>query len=284
MANDDSDTPTQQRYPEPEDELASIVGGLRSHLGWLAGQGMSHVPAAPSPRYAEPVEEAPQTEPLPDEDTSHGADVQTEAGGGEESSLLSNPGLGSAGLAAIRDCLGDCHRCRLSQDRVQVVFGQGNPDAELMFVGEAPGRDEDLQGEAFIGAAGQLLTKMIKAMGFEREQVFIGNVIKCRPPRNRNPEPEEIARCQPFLMAQIRAIQPSAIVTLGRFAAQTLLQSEQSIGRLRGRLHPYTLDGRQMILSPTYHPAYLLRNPDAKRPVWEDLQLIIGWLKERGLA
>lgn len=261
--------PTPEPTPEPAEELASLLGGVRSHLSWLAGQGLGYLPAGPSPRYSEPPEAALDL-----------AAPSSEAA--EDSAALADSGLGAPGLDRIREHLGDCRRCGLSAGRVQLVFGQGNPEAELMFVGEAPGRDEDLQGEPFVGAAGQLLTKMIKAMGFDRDQVFIGNVIKCRPPRNRNPEPEEIARCEPFLMAQIRAIQPAIIVTLGRFAAQTLLQTEQPIGRLRGRLHRITLGDRELPLVPTYHPAYLLRNPEAKRPVWEDLQLVMGWLKEHG--
>jgi DNA polymerase len=278
MSTDKPAVTDRDRPSDPAEELASLVGGLRSHLGWLAGQGLSYVPAGPTPRFAEPVEAPPPAEVLPDPP----ADAPPGAGAPDDLAVLTSPGLGAAGLARIRECLGDCHRCRLSQDRVQVVFGQGNPEADLIFVGEAPGRDEDLAGQVFVGAAGQLLTRMIKAMGFDREQVFIGNVIKCRPPRNRNPEPDEIARCQPFLMAQIRAIEPQVIVTLGRFAAQTLLQTDASIGKLRGRLHRFTLDDREMVLLPTYHPAYLLRNREAKRPVWEDLQLVMAWLKERG--
>ncbi len=254
-----------------ERELASVVGGLRTHLEWLLGLGVSHAPAGPTPRSSPPSADGVETSG----DTQAGDAVM---GSGNTLSLLDNPGPGREGLAAVRGLLGDCQRCRLSRDRVQIVFGQGNPTADLMFVGEGPGRDEDLQGKAFVGAAGRLLTKMIQAMGHHREDVFIANVVKCRPPRNRNPEPDEMASCEPFLLAQIRAIRPTVIVTLGRFAAQTLLQTDQSIGRLRGRLHTFHLDGDQVALCPTYHPAYLLRNPGAKRAVWEDLQLVMALL------
>jgi DNA polymerase len=172
-------------------------------------------------------------------------------------------------LAAIRDDLGDCTRCKLhAQGRQQVVFGVGNPDADLMFVGEAPGADEDVQGIPFVGRAGQLLTKMIGAMGFSRDDVYIANVIKCRPPGNRNPEPDEIATCQPFLFRQIAAVQPKVIVALGAFAARTLLETADPISRLRGRLY----DFRGAKLIPTFHPSFLLRSPGYKREAWEDLQ------------
>ena len=180
--------------------------------------------------------------------------------------------FGSAGeaLAATRAELGaDCTRCKLhTQGRKQIVFGVGNPDADLMFVGEAPGADEDIQGIPFVGRAGQLLTKMIEAINLRREDVYIANVIKCRPPGNRNPEPDEIAQCEPFLFRQIAAIQPKVIVALGSFAAKTLLRSDESISRLRGRI--YDFQGAKLI--PTFHPSFLLRSPDRKRDAWEDLK------------
>ena len=180
--------------------------------------------------------------------------------------------FGSAGeaLAATRAELGaDCTRCKLhTQGRKQIVFGVGNPDADLMFVGEAPGADEDVQGIPFVGRAGQLLTKMIEAINLRREDVYIANVIKCRPPGNRNPEPDEIAQCEPFLFRQIAAIQPKVIVALGSFAAKTLLRSDESISRLRGRI--YDFHGAKLI--PTFHPSFLLRSPDRKRDAWEDLK------------
>ena len=172
-------------------------------------------------------------------------------------------------LTAIRDDLGDCTRCKLhTLGRKQIVFGVGNPDADLMFVGEAPGADEDIQGEPFVGRAGQLLTKIIEAIGLRREDVYIANVIKCRPPGNRNPEPDEVEQCEPFLFRQIDSIKPKVIVALGKFAAQCLLRTSDPITRLRGREYKY----RDAILMPTYHPAYLLRNPSAKREVWEDMK------------
>jgi DNA polymerase len=164
-----------------------------------------------------------------------------------------------------------CNRCKLhGLGRKQIVFGVGNPTADLMFVGEAPGADEDEQGEPFVGRAGQLLTKIIEAIGLKREDVYIANVIKCRPPGNRNPEPDEVERCQPFLFRQIDAIKPKVIVALGKFAAQALLQTTEPITRIRGRESKY----RGATLIPTFHPAYLLRNPSSKREVWEDMKKV----------
>ena len=174
-------------------------------------------------------------------------------------------------LVAIRADIGDCTRCKLhTLGRTQIVFGVGNTEADLMFVGEAPGADEDEQGIPFIGRAGQLLTKIIEAIGLTREDVYIANVIKCRPPQNRNPEPDEVATCEPFLFQQIDAIKPKVIVALGKFAAQTLLRTETPISRLRGQVFDY----RGTKLIPTFHPAYLLRNPSSKREVWEDMKLV----------
>lgn len=178
---------------------------------------------------------------------------------------------GSESLSDIRTDLGECQRCRLAETRRHIVFGDGNPDAKLVFVGEGPGRDEDLQGLPFVGAAGQLLTKIVAAMGLTREQVYICNIIKCRPPQNRNPHPDEIKTCIPFLYRQMAAIRPLFICALGKFAAQTLLKTETPISRLRGRFHE--ADGVRIL--PTYHPAYLLRNPEQKRAVWEDMQLLM---------
>ena len=172
-------------------------------------------------------------------------------------------------LTEIRQELGDCTRCKLSTlGRKQIVFGVGNPKAELMFVGEGPGADEDVQGIPFVGRAGQLLTKMIEAMGFRREDVYIANVVKCRPPDNRNPEPDEIASCEPFLFRQIEAIKPKVIVALGSFAAKTLLRTQDPISRLRGRVYEY--HGAKLI--PTFHPSFLLRSPAQKKYAWEDLK------------
>lgn len=164
-----------------------------------------------------------------------------------------------------------CMRCKLcSLGRSQVVFGVGHAKARLMFVGEAPGEEEDQRGEPFVGRAGQLLTKIIEAMGLSREQVYIANVIKCRPPENRNPEPDEVAACEPYLFRQLDVIRPAVIVPLGKFAAQCLLKTTDPITRLRGRRFDY----RGTTLVPTFHPAYLLRNPSAKREVWEDMKLV----------
>ena len=175
-------------------------------------------------------------------------------------------------LGAVRDEIGpQCTRCKLhTLGRKQVVFGVGNPNAALMFVGEAPGADEDIQGEPFVGRAGQLLTRIIEAIGMRREDVYIANVIKCRPPGNRNPEPDEVERCEPFLFRQIDIIKPTIIVALGKFAAQSLLRTTEPITRIRGREYKY----RDAILMPTYHPAYLLRNPASKREVWEDMKRV----------
>jgi uracil-DNA glycosylase family 4 len=172
-------------------------------------------------------------------------------------------------LSAIRTDLGDCVRCKLHRlGRKQIVYGVGNPAAEVMFVGEAPGADEDIQGEPFVGRAGQLLTKMIEAMGFRRDEVYIANVLKCRPPNNRNPEPDEIEQCEPFLLRQIASIQPKVIIALGAFAARTLLKTNDPISRLRGRIYNY----RGAPLIPTFHPSFLLRSPGYKREAWEDLK------------
>ncbi len=198
----------------------------------------------------------------------------------DESAVTAAGDSGSSGqiLAILKDEIGPaCDRCKLhTLGRKQVVFGVGNPDADLMFVGEAPGADEDQQGEPFVGRAGQLLTKIIEAIGLQRGDVYIANVIKCRPPGNRNPEPDEVERCQPFLFRQIDAIKPKVIVALGKFAAQCLLQTSDPITRLRGRSYNY----RGATLIPTFHPAYLLRNPSSKREVWEDMKKVRAILND----
>jgi uracil-DNA glycosylase family 4 len=181
-------------------------------------------------------------------------------------------------LRLIREEIGDCTRCRLhKQGRKQIVFGVGNPNAELMFIGEAPGADEDEQGEPFVGRAGQLLTNMIKAMGLRREDIYIANIIKCRPPNNRTPERDECATCSPFLMQQIEVISPKAIVALGAVAAKTLLVINAPMSELRGRWY----DFRGTKLAVTYHPAFLLRDPRQKKEAWKDLQMV---MKELGMA
>jgi len=178
-------------------------------------------------------------------------------------------------LSELRAAIGDCHRCKLAPHRTQVVFGVGNERARLVFVGEAPGHDEDVRGEPFVGRAGQLLTEIItKGMRLRREDVYIANVIKCRPPGNRNPEPDEVATCEPFLLRQLEIIAPEVIVALGKFAVQTLLRTKTPITQLRGRWHDY----HGIRLMPTFHPAYLLRNPGDKRLVWDDIRKVMGVL------
>jgi uracil-DNA glycosylase len=178
-------------------------------------------------------------------------------------------------LESIRNDLGDCRRCKLAGSRTNIVFGFGNSRAELMFVGEAPGADEDEQGLPFVGRAGQLLTKIIEAIEMSRQDVYICNILKCRPPGNRNPETDEIATCEPFLFRQIAAVKPKVICTLGTFGSQTLLRTTEPISKLRGRL----LDYRGIKLMATFHPAYLLRNPNEKRKVWEDVQTVRDYLR-----
>ncbi|HUF47228.1 MAG TPA: uracil-DNA glycosylase [Vicinamibacterales bacterium] len=183
-----------------------------------------------------------------------------------------------AALSRLRNHIGVCTRCKLhSLGRSQVVFGVGNPNAALMFVGEAPGADEDRLGEPFVGRAGQLLTKIIEAIDLRREDVYIANVIKCRPPGNRNPEPDEVATCEPFLDEQIDLVRPRVIVALGTFAAHTLLKTDAPISRLRGRVHDFR-GGSKLV--PTFHPAFLLRSPDRKRDVWDDMKTVRALLAD----
>ena len=173
-------------------------------------------------------------------------------------------------LAQLAASVRDCRACRLHEGRRQVVFGTGNPAADLVFVGEAPGREEDAQGEPFVGPAGQLLTRIIQAIGLSRQDVYILNVIKCRPPQNRNPLPDEVTACRPIIEKQLACLRPRVICALGTFAAQALLRTDERISRLRGRFHPLG----DILVRPTFHPAYLLRNPHDKRKVWEDMQAI----------
>ena len=186
-----------------------------------------------------------------------------------------NPGAKAAALEALEEEFKDCQMCALGRTRTKLVFGAGDPEAELMFVGEAPGFEEDRQGLPFVGAAGQLLTKIIEAMNLSREKVYIANCLKCRPPGNRSPLPTEITTCDPILRRQIEIIQPKIICALGKFAAQALLNSTEPISRLRGRF--FDVNGTRIF--PTFHPAYLLRNPADKKLVWKDMQLIMKELK-----
>jgi DNA polymerase len=235
-----------------EDTLADLL----AHGRFLATLGSVGVPRLPAAGAAE-AGEAPAVART----TSTGATGRPE-----------DP---AADLAAIRAEMGDCQRCRLSAGRKTIVFGQGDPHAELMFVGEAPGAEEDQQGLAFVGRAGQLLTDIIeKGLKMRRADVWIGNILKCRPPQNRNPEPDEVLSCQPFLEAQIRAIRPRVLVGLGKFGAQWLLKTAEPISRLRGRVGEY----EGIAVMPTYHPAYLLRNPAGKKDVWEDMKVVLRLL------
>ena len=177
-------------------------------------------------------------------------------------------------LASVRSLLGDCTRCDLCASRTNIVFGVGNPDARLMIVGEAPGFNEDKQAEPFVGKAGELLDKMVVAMGLSREEIYIANVLKCRPPQNRDPLPGEVQQCAPFLKKQIAVIQPEVIVTMGKFASNTLAGTDGALGKIRGNWMSY----QGIAMMPTYHPAYLLRNESAKRYAWEDLKKVMSKL------
>jgi len=225
--------------------IQEIILDLKSYLEYLKGMGITGLPGSPK----ESARAFRNSSPVP---------------------------LTASTLEEVRKELGDCRRCKLHRTRRTLVFGEGNERAKLLFIGEGPGFDEDVQGRPFVGRAGQLLTKILQAIDLRREEVYITNIIKCRPPQNRNPEPDEIQSCHPFLLKQIEAIQPKIICALGAFAAQTLLKTDAKITTLRGRC--YDLGGIKVI--PTYHPAYLLRNPDRKREVWEDMKQISGWMGE----
>lgn len=230
--------------------LPEVIADLRERARYYASlTDLGLPPRAPDP--------AAESLPLPSDATSDAA----------------------AELKAVREWIGDCQRCKLAHGRHNIVFGQGNPNASLMFVGEAPGAEEDRQGLAFVGRAGQLLTRIIESIGLSREDVYICNVTKCQPPENRNPEPDEIMACQPFLERQIEVICPSVIVGLGKFAGQWLLKTAEPISRIRGRVGEY----KGIKVVPTYHPAFLLRNPGAKKEVWEDMKLVRDLLKTGGV-
>jgi DNA polymerase len=238
------------------EELATVAASLRRHLERRQRAGIGFVPRASHPPKSSVV--------VSNENLLSGT----------EGDLFSDSSTAyqAQSLEELRAAIGDCRRCKLWPGRTHLVFGVGNPRARLMFVGEGPGRDEDLQGEPFVGRAGQLLTDIItKGMGLRREDVYIANVIMCRPPENRNPEPDEVAACEPFLKKQIDLIRPEIIVALGKFAVQTLLQSKVPITHLRGNWHSY----HGIRLMPTFHPAYLLRNPADKKLVWEDIKKVM---------
>ncbi|MGC2757661.1 uracil-DNA glycosylase [Candidatus Binatus sp.] len=239
----------------------TLVATIRDYVEQLREEGMEGLPASTSP-----APRAMPAAPLVTPSKADSAPMSTE--------LFSKyPGLEkSSTLDELREFIGDCQRCKLAPRRTNLVFGVGNPNADLMFVGEAPGADEDARGEPFVGRAGQLLTDIIeRGMGLRRADVYICNVIKCRPPDNRNPEPDEVAACEPFLMRQIDLVQPRAIVALGTFAVQALLKVKTPISRLRGNWH----EVRGVKLMPTFHPAYLLRSPGEKRWVWQDIQEVM---------
>ncbi|HEY3380362.1 MAG TPA: uracil-DNA glycosylase [Vicinamibacterales bacterium] len=241
------------------------VGGLSRDPKWRH-TSETIAPSAPSAPSA-PV--APSAPPAPAPSAPPAPPAPPAPAPSAPPAPLAPPAPASASLSSLRSEIGDCTRCKLhGLGRRQIVFGVGNPDAGLMFVGEAPGRDEDIQGIPFVGRAGQLLTKMIEAIGLKRDDVYIANVIKCRPPENRNPEPDEVATCEPFLFRQVESIRPKVIVALGTFAAQALLKTQEPISRLRGRVFKYG----QAQLIPTFHPAFLLRSPDRKRDAWDDLK------------
>jgi uracil-DNA glycosylase len=233
----------------PADELLALVRHLKSQI-------QCEIDAGKTPAYL------CMTGEIAVPDTSHAERPQAQ--------IRTSP-LKALTLGEVKSELGDCQRCPLGRVRTNIVFGEGNPKAEIVFVGEAPGGDEDIQGRPFVGRAGQLLTKIIVAMGLTRSDVYICNILKCRPPGNRNPKPEEITACEPFLIKQLEAINPRVICALGTFAAHTLLKTDVPITVLRGKFHAY--HGIQLM--PTYHPAYLLRNQGAKKHVWEDVQKIM---------
>ncbi len=250
---------------------------LAAHLKYFAEMGVAGVSRDPAWRTrADPQAAAPPDAQLPPPVEAVAVETVLDPRGAAMRSDVPADVL----LSQLKVEIGpDCTCCKLCQlGRRQVVFGVGNPRARLMFVGEAPGEDEDKQGEPFVGRAGQLLTKIIEAIGLAREQVYIANVIKCRPPGNRNPEPDEVAACEPFLFRQIDAVQPRVIVALGKFAAQCLLRTADPITRIRGK----EFDFRGATLIPTFHPAYLLRNPPAKREVWDDMKRVRDILQADG--
>jgi DNA polymerase len=260
-----------------DDPVLHDLVAMGKFLGSLDGIGVKSerrglkpgrpIPAAGATAASTPPPVAPRSRPAVSQERF--------IPGGPAVGIGRDGGASEVALQAIRDDIGDCRRCRLCEGRTRIVHGQGNPAAELMFVGEAPGADEDIQGLAFVGRAGQLLTDMVeKGMKMKRADVFIANVIKCRPPGNRPPETDEILTCQPFLEAQIRAIQPRVIVALGATAGKFMARTADPISKLRGRFASW--DGIPVM--PTYHPAYLLRNPSAKKTVWEDLKLVMDLL------
>lgn len=249
---------SQSKNQPPRDDPGALLAQVRGYVAREIALGADFVPLAAAPPGG-PAAAAREPEARPEV-----ADFPE---------LLIEPELRDAQtLEAVRAVLGDCRRCKLCDGRTHIVFGVGDPHAEVLFVGEGPGADEDAQGEPFVGRAGKLLTDIIeRGMGLSRSQVYIANVIKCRPPNNRNPEPDEIVACEPFLARQIAIIRPRVIVTLGKVPTQHLLQNRVPISKQRGQWQSY----RNVPLMPTFHPAYLLRNPGDKRLVWADIKAVM---------
>jgi DNA polymerase len=231
-------------------QVLEIISSVREYLALQKLQGIRTVPCAPARHTTPPSESEP---------------------GGTDKNANLSAAMKQQHLQALRNEMGDCTRCRLHSARQNIVFGVGNPNARLVFVGEAPGADEDVQGEPFVGKAGQLLTRIIEAIALKRSDVYITNIVKCRPPGNRDPQDDEIQTCLPFLKKQLAIIQPRIICTLGRYSTQTLLETRQGITALRGRFHELPNGIKVM---PTYHPSFLLRYPEKKRETWEDMQQV----------
>lgn len=254
------------------EEAKRLIRDFRGYLEFQSRMGNGRVMPEQSAAPARSAKPAPVAERKTD---------MEEKSGGKPSPIVIESDLfagGTEGLPEIRDDLGDCSRCKLHSTRKNIVFGEGNPSADIVFVGEGPGRDEDEQGRPFVGRAGKLLDKIIEAMGMKRADVYICNVVKCRPPENRNPETDEVAECEPFLIRQINSVSPRVVVCLGLVAAKALLKIEgsRSLGSLRGVFHTYG----NCKLMVTYHPAALLRNPAFKRPLWEDMQAVMAEIKK----
>ncbi len=257
-----------------ENDLKQIAKELKNYLEFQHSMGVKTMPKL----YVTPDDSAPVTSEKKESETQA---MNNKIEPVDEDIITINEPVGLFDskvmtLEEIRDEIGDCTRCKLHEGRTNLVFGDGNPKARLVFVGEGPGRDEDMQGKPFVGRAGKLLTKIIEAMGLKREDVYICNVVKCRPPNNRTPEPDEMDTCEQFLFKQIRTIKPEVIVCLGATAAKSILKTKASLGSLRGKFHNYS--GSKLMV--TYHPAALLRNPNFKRPLWDDMQVV---MRELGL-
>ena len=265
--------------PSGPPDRATMLASIRDYVEQLREEGMEGLPAAERPGRASSTAAAPRpSAPVAAPVTRSPAEPAIEPAPPAAATELFYlyPGLErAADLSELREFIGDCQRCKLAPRRTNLVFGVGDPHAELMFVGEAPGADEDARGEPFVGRAGQLLTDIIeRGMAMTRAQVYICNVIKCRPPDNRNPEPDEVAACEPFLFRQIDLVRPKVIVGLGTFAVQALLKIKTPISKLRGTWQSV----RGVRMMPTFHPAYLLRNPADKRLVWADIQQVMAVL------